>query len=127
MVLGLTTSMKNIQTFADLKGLKVPKETTIIIVEDSRIALAICACNFYSNPSRLFTLIGVTGTKGKTTTCYMIKSILEKAGKKVGLIGTIENYIGDISLGVSPRTTLRRNFHYNNINFFFCHLIKSFL
>ena len=62
------------------------------------------------------TLIGVTGTKGKTTTTYMIKSILEKAGKKVGLIGTIENFVGDKSLGESDRTTpgsveLQRTFY----------------
>lgn len=90
---------------ADLKKLKVPEEITVVIVQDSRIALAVCACNFYENSSKKFTLIGVTGTKGKTTTTYMIKSILEKAGKKVGLIGTIENYIGEESLGESNRTT----------------------
>ncbi len=90
---------------ADLKKVKIPDTVTAVIVQDSRIALAICACNFYGNPSKKFTLVGVTGTKGKTTTTYMIKSILEKAGKKVGLIGTIENYIGDKSLGESSRTT----------------------
>jgi len=90
---------------ADLKKIKIPEDVTVVIVENSRIALAIVACNFYGNSSKKFTLIGVTGTKGKTTTCYMIKSILEKAGKKVGLIGTIENLIGDKSLGESSRTT----------------------
>ena len=90
---------------ADLKKVNIPDGVTAIIVQDSRIALAICACNFYGNPSKKFTLIGVTGTKGKTTTVYMIKAILEKAGKKVGMIGTIENFIGDKSLGESNRTT----------------------
>ena len=90
---------------ADLKKLKMPENITVVIVEDTRIALAVCACNFYGNPSKKFKLIGVTGTKGKTTTTYMIKSILEKSGKKVGLIGTIENFIGDKSLGESSRTT----------------------
>ena len=90
---------------ADLKKLKISEDITVVIVKDSRIALAVCACNFFGNSSKKFTLIGVTGTKGKTTTTYMIKSILEKAGKKVGLIGTIENYIGDKSLGESSRTT----------------------
>ena len=84
---------------ADLKKIKIPEDVTVVIVENSRIALAIVACNFYGNSSKKFTLVGVTGTKGKTTTCYMIKAILEKAGKKVGLIGTIENLIGDKSLG----------------------------
>ncbi len=73
----------------------VPENITIITAKDTRKLLALSACNYYDNPSRQFRLIGVTGTKGKTTTTYMIKSILEKAGKKVGLIGTIANYIGD--------------------------------
>ena len=90
---------------ADMKKINIPDDVTAVIVQDSRIALAIVACNFYGNASKKFTLIGVTGTKGKTTTCYMIKAILEKAGKKVGLIGTVENFIGDKSLGESNRTT----------------------
>ena len=90
---------------ADLKGLKISPNVTIIICEDTRIGLATVACNFYENPSRKFKLIGVTGTKGKTTTTYMIKSVLEKQGYKVGLIGTIENFAGDKSLGISERTT----------------------
>lgn len=90
---------------ANLKNVKIPEDITVVVVQNSRIALAIVACNFYGNASKKFTLIGVTGTKGKTTTCYMIKAILEKAGKKVGLIGTIENFIGDKSLGESNRTT----------------------
>ncbi len=53
------------------------------MVPDTRRALAIASCNFYDNPSRKFTLVGVTGTKGKTTTTYMIKEMLEKQGKKV--------------------------------------------
>ena len=90
---------------ADLKGIKIPAGVTVIIAEDTRYALAISACNFYGNPSRKFKLIGVTGTKGKTTTTYMIKAILEKQGYKVGLIGTTENFIGEDSLGKSNRTT----------------------
>ncbi|MGN1298823.1 MAG: UDP-N-acetylmuramoyl-L-alanyl-D-glutamate--2,6-diaminopimelate ligase [Candidatus Scatovivens sp.] len=90
---------------ADLKKVKISKNVTVIIVEDTRKALAKVASNFYSNPSKKLRLIGVTGTKGKTTTTYMIKTILEKAGLKVGLIGTIANYIGDKSLGASTRTT----------------------
>ena len=73
---------------------QIPENVTIILVPDTRHALAIATCNYYNNPSRKFKLIGVTGTKGKTTTTYMIKNILEKNGTKVGLIGTIANYIG---------------------------------
>lgn len=70
------------------------KDVTIIKVKDSRKALAQIACNFYDNPSKKMKMIGVTGTNGKTTTAFMIKTILEAEGKKVGLIGTIANYIG---------------------------------
>lgn len=90
---------------ADFKKINIPKEITVIITDDTRKALAKVSCNFFGNPSRYFKLIGVTGTKGKTTTTYMIKSILEKAGYKVGLIGTIANYIGEDCLGFSNRTT----------------------
>ena len=90
---------------ADFKNIKIPNGITVIIAEDTRFGLAKIACNFYGNPSSKFKLIGITGTKGKTTTTYMIKNILEKAGYKVGLIGTIANYIGDKCLGESKRTT----------------------
>jgi UDP-N-acetylmuramoyl-L-alanyl-D-glutamate--2,6-diaminopimelate ligase len=65
-----------------------------IIVGNSRRALAIIARNFYGNPSSKLTLIGVTGTNGKTTTTHLLKTILEKNGEKVGLIGTITYIIG---------------------------------
>ena len=89
----------------NLKELKIKDNTTLLVVPDARIAMAQIACNYYDNPSRKFQLIGVTGTKGKTTTTYMIKSMLEKKGLKVGLIGTIHNYIGAEDLGDSERTT----------------------
>lgn len=90
---------------ADLKKVQLPKDMTVILTDNSRLALAKFACNFYKHPSRYFKLIGVTGTKGKTTTTYMIKSILEKAGYKVGLIGTVANYIGENMISESSRTT----------------------
>ncbi len=90
---------------ADLKSIKLSKDMTVILSTNTRADLAKLACNFYKDPSRHFKLIGVTGTKGKTTTTYMIKSILEKAGHKVGLIGTIANYIGEEMISESNRTT----------------------
>ena len=66
-----------------------------IIVADVRSAMGRMASNFYHNPRSKFKLIGCTGTNGKTTTTYMLKSILETAGYKVGLIGTICNMIGE--------------------------------
>lgn len=89
----------------DLKSFKIPETVTILMVKNTREALAICSANFYGNPSSKFKLIGVTGTKGKTTTTYMIKQILEKSGKKVGLIGTIATYINGKKLRDSDRTT----------------------
>lgn len=94
-----------VENIEKLKTVKALDTVTIIVTDNSRHALAICACNFYDNPSRKFKLIGITGTKGKTTTSYMIKTLLEAQGKKVGLIGTIENFIGEDSLGESDRTT----------------------
>lgn len=73
----------------------IPDGITIVFSKDTRRLLPKIACNFYKNPTRELKVVGVTGTKGKTTTTYMIKSILEHAGKKVGLIGTIANYVGD--------------------------------
>ena len=89
----------------DLQALNLPEEITIIMAKNTREALAICSANFYDNPSKKFKLIGVTGTKGKTTTTFMIKEILEKAGKKVGLIGTIATYLNGEKIKESERTT----------------------
>ncbi len=69
-------------------------DVTVIRVEDTRYALACMAAAYFGHPARKLKTIGITGTKGKTTTTYMIKSILESAGLKVGLIGTIEVIIG---------------------------------
>ena len=89
----------------DFKSLNIPDNVTVLMVKDTREALAICSANFYGNPSSQLKLIGVTGTKGKTTTTFMIKEILEKAGKKVGLIGTIATYINGKKVKESDRTT----------------------
>lgn len=77
---------------------------TVLLVKEGRKALATISANYYEHPASKLKLIGVTGTNGKTTTVYMLKSMLEKAGKKVGLVGTIANYIGDKKVK-SERTT----------------------
>ena len=67
-----------------------------ILVESDRLALALIACNFYGHPAKSMTMIGVTGTNGKTSTTLLLKQVLEKTiGAKVGLIGTMENMVGD--------------------------------
>ena len=94
-----------IEEGCNLKEIKVPEEITIVMAKNTREALAITSSNFYDNPSKKFKLIGVTGTKGKTTTTFMIKEILEKAGKNVGLIGTIAVYMNGKKVKDSDRTT----------------------
>ena len=77
------------------KDVEVPENVTVIKVEDTRYALALMSAAYFGYPADKMKVIGITGTKGKTTTTYMIKSILEETGHKVGLIGTIEAIIGD--------------------------------
>lgn len=74
---------------------EVLESVTVIQVKDSRYAMALIAAAWYDYPAEKLRVIGITGTKGKTTTTYMIRSILEAAGHKVGLIGTIEAIIGE--------------------------------
>ena len=68
---------------------------TYIKVDDTRLALACMSAAYFGHPASKLKTIGITGTKGKTTTTYMVKSILESAGIKTGLIGTIESIVGD--------------------------------
>ena len=89
----------------DVNISNLPNSITYIKVNNTRKALAITSCNLYDNPSKKFKLIGVTGTKGKTTTTFMIKSLLENHGLKVGLIGSIAVYIGNEKIEDTDRTT----------------------
>ena len=77
------------------EDVNVPETVTVIKVADTRYALALLSAAWFDYPAEQLKVIGITGTKGKTTTTYMVKSILEGAGYKVGLIGTIEAIIGD--------------------------------
>ena len=76
------------------KDIAAPEGVTVIKVSDTRYALAHVSAAFFQHPSDSFCLVGITGTKGKTTTTYMVKSILEKAKQTVGIIGTVANSIG---------------------------------
>jgi UDP-N-acetylmuramyl-tripeptide synthetase len=82
----------------------VNKESVIIEVENTRRALAAISANFYGNASEKLFIIGITGTNGKTTTAYIIESILAEAGFKVGVIGTI-NYRYSGRVFPNPMTT----------------------
>lgn len=84
-----------IQKTALLSGITNTHSVTFIVIENSRKTLPCIANNFYGEPSKNLFMIGVTGTNGKTTTTYIMKSLLESWGKKVGLTGTIQYMIKD--------------------------------
>ncbi len=79
------------------KEVEVPADSdiTVIRVESTRYAMAFISAAWFGHPADTLKVIGVTGTKGKTTTTYLVKSILEHAGYQTGLIGTIETIIGN--------------------------------
>lgn len=83
-----------VTVFVVERPVEVPAGITVILVENGREALAVLSSARFDNPSKKLLMIGVTGTKGKTTTTHMIKTILETAGKKTGMIGTNGVYIG---------------------------------
>lgn len=86
------------------REVKAPAGITVVKVEDTRYALALTSAAYFGYPAEQLKVIGITGTKGKTTTTYMVKSILEGVGHKVGLIGTIEAIIGDKVIPASNTT-----------------------
>lgn len=77
---------KVIISSSKIEGL--PSEVINLVSEDTRLAMSLCASNFYEEPSRDMFVLGVTGTNGKTTTTFMLESVFKEAGNKVGVIGT---------------------------------------
>jgi len=86
------------------KTVDVPGGAPLILVDNTRTALALLGAAFYGFPSRSLTMIGVTGTNGKTTTTHLVEEILKENGHKVGLIGTNKNKIGDMELPATNTT-----------------------
>ena len=86
--------MKGVTAVIVEKEVKAPAHVTVIRVENTRSALAYMSAAYFGYPAEELKTIGITGTKGKTTTTYMVRSILENSGFKTGLIGTIETIIG---------------------------------
>ena len=88
------------------RNVTVPEETdvTILKVEDTRYAMAFISAAWFGHPAGKLKVIGITGTKGKTTSTYLVKSILENAGYKVGLVGTIEIIIGETHIHADNTT-----------------------
>lgn len=77
---------------------------TVVQVADTRYAMAFISAAWFGHPAEKLKVIGITGTKGKTTTTYLVKSILEHAGLRVGLVGTIETIIGDMHIHAENTT-----------------------
>ena len=87
------------------KDVDVKKEgVTVLKVVNSRVALSKIAANYFDNPADKLVIVGVTGTKGKTTTTHMCKSIMEVSGVKVGMIGTLGAYIGSTHIETKNTT-----------------------
>ena len=97
------------------KEVDVPDNITVVKVKDGRVALALLSAAWYEHPSKDMCVIGLTGTKGKTTTAHMIKKILEEAGKKVGMIGTNGAFIGDEKVAVEIKNTTPESFDLQHI------------
>ena len=91
-----------------------------LVVNNSRIALAELSKGFYKDPTSKLKLVGITGTNGKTTSTFILKNILESAGYKTGLVGTIANYVGDVKVD-SKLTTPESN----DLNKFFYDMIEA--
>ncbi len=83
---------------------KIPEDVTVILVKSARHALAYLSAAYFDYPAKKLTTIGLTGTKGKTTTTYIIQDVLRQAGRKVGLIGTIATVIGNTSIPAKNTT-----------------------
>lgn len=81
-------------------GLGVPE----VIVEDARAAMGPAAARFYGNPTERLRVVGITGTNGKTTTAFLVRELLERAGTRTGLLGTVKQVVGGVEEGVE-RTT----------------------
>ena len=82
----------------------ISKELPVFVVEDTRKSLGECARLYYGSPSEFLKVVGITGTNGKTTTSYILESVISSSGHKCGLVGTVEYRLGSTKLG-SGRTT----------------------
>lgn len=88
----------------DVDGASLGEDVTVIRVENTRYAMAFISAAWFGHPAEKLKVIGITGTKGKTTTTYLVKSILEHAGIRCGLVGTIETIIGDTATPAANTT-----------------------
>ena len=87
-----------------MEEVTAPDGVTVILVDDTRLALAYMSAAYFGHPAEKLITVGITGTKGKTTTTYMVRQVLESVGIKTGLIGTIETIIGDETIPAKNTT-----------------------
>ncbi len=95
---------KGCRAFVAEDKITLPDDAEIFYCPDTRKAMALLSAEIYGNPAKSLTLVGITGTKGKTSISYTLKSILEKQGHKVGLMGTVGIMYGDVLIE-SPNST----------------------
>ena len=100
-----TVIAKGVSAVVVERPVDVPVGITVIRVANARIALAHISAAWFGNPADRLTIIGITGTKGKTTTAYILRSILAAAGCKTGMIGTVGTFIGDEMICDARNTT----------------------
>ncbi len=93
-----------VRVFAVEKVVDLPDDVTIIYTENSRKFLAEASANFFGNPAEKLTTIAITGTKGKTSVCYMLKSIFEEFGITVGIMGTTGIYYPNVAIKTENST-----------------------
>ncbi len=89
---------KGSRVFLCEKEVSLPDDAIIITVENTRSVLAKISCNFFCHPSKELSVIGITGTKGKTTVAHIIKFVLEQGGIKTGIIGTVGSFYDDVTI-----------------------------
>lgn len=89
---------KGSRVFLCEREVDLPDDAMVIITDNTRSALADISCNFFRYPSKDIKVIGITGTKGKTTTAHIVKFLLEAGGIKTGIIGTVGSFYGDVAI-----------------------------
>ncbi len=80
------------------RKVKIPDDAVQVLTSDTRAALALASANFFRHPTKELKVIGITGTKGKTSTAHLVKALLESSGMKCGIIGTVGAYYDDIEI-----------------------------
>lgn len=102
-----------VRVFAVEKVLDLPDDATFIYVDDTRKFLALASAAYFGYPAKNLTTVAITGTKGKTSISFMLKTIFESAGIKTGIIGTTGIYYGDTSIKTENSTPESYEIHYH--------------